>query len=81
MPWKRCSRTEIVHIVVTGYQKKKMPNKYYVSGSNNVSIAKDHEECGSSVSSYSLYALVQFHQICPVEFTSHSIATFYQQYF
>lgn len=55
MPWKRCSRTEIVHIVVTGYQKKKMPNKYYVSGSNNVSIAKDHEECGSSVSSYSLF--------------------------
>ena len=32
MPWRRPSeRTEIVHIVVTGYQKRKHPRKYYVS--------------------------------------------------
>ena len=31
MPWKKSTRTEIVHIVVTGYQKKKQPSKYYVS--------------------------------------------------
>lgn len=34
MPWTRRSssnRNEIVHIVVTGYQKKKEPRKHYVS--------------------------------------------------
>ncbi len=31
MPWKRQGRREIVHIVVTGYEKKKMPSKHYVS--------------------------------------------------
>lgn len=32
MPWGRSAdRTELMHLVVTGYQKRKYPRKYYVS--------------------------------------------------
>ena len=38
MPWRRQSeREEIVHIVVTGYQKKMSPRKHYVSAPECVS--------------------------------------------
>lgn len=38
MPWTRragSNRKEIVHIVVTGYQKKKEPRKHYVRFCNS----------------------------------------------
>ena len=36
MPWRRpTERSELVHVVVTGYNKRKYPRKFYVSSSGH----------------------------------------------